>query len=265
MSELKFYGPYHFDDIDNIDYSTGNILADRKNVQKSEKKPGIYIWGFMYNLKNGELLDALEKNIEYNRDTMQFIPYYVGEKTNNLFARIKQHNDIIGHRGYSDGLKYLRLAPYYMKEYFKDDDFPIRNPGNKVKEHLYLVTVKKAFGYHNNKKILMAIYPSMIPVTDRTGNQPINIQSNCEKNLPDILAHLIIESNNFWFYYAPKIGSRNELESFETSVFYSLKGKTISKTQPFNKINPSHVIIGDDKIFKKKDGRIIQTESFQGY
>lgn len=260
MTTLEFHGPFHFDD---IDAETGDIKTDKK--APNTKKPGIYIWGFMYEYDKQEKrlkepIDFKDKEKLFEPHKMQFLPYYVGLRK-NVFARLKEHHNV--YKGHVT--KYTRLSLKYMESFYNDLAFPInikRKRNNKAMLHLCLNQNSK-IEYFNDDQCLQAIYPGISPV-GKTGNFPLVNQNYKGNKLPDTLDYLINTKDNFWFCYSIVPDDlKCLLEYFETYTFWSLKGKTISQTECCPLINPN-INISDKtqtNIFKE----IRPCKDFPGY
>ncbi len=125
----------------------------------------------------------------------------------------------------------------------------------KIKEN-------KGVEYYNNpdflkfriKKENTIDLNNIISVGPSKNNNPITKFNS----IKDSLDELVNKKNNFWFCYGIV---KNEdslfscyLENFETLTFYSLKGKTISKTGNFNNLLEELLLIDktDISIFKEK-------------
>ncbi|MBK7441023.1 MAG: hypothetical protein IPI65_05715 [Bacteroidetes bacterium] len=125
MKTIDFYGPYHFND---IDPKTGEIINNSSNIP-NPNLPGIYIWGFMYSYNNFGLAAPINnKNVmpQYNKGSMQFIPYYVGIRKSRIFSRIKEHNEIGNiNKPNSSAHKFTRLSPNYMTKFLMMSIFPM--------------------------------------------------------------------------------------------------------------------------------------------
>lgn len=232
MATLDFHGPFHFNDIN----KNGQIKNDRNpNNSPAPDKPGIYIWGFMYYYNYDGLtepVDFKKDDIRFNENKMKFIPYYVGEHKKSIINRICQHHKIQE----GDRAKYLRLSNDYMKEFFKDNCFPIHTNTKKHKENIKCIVKSNSstkITYCNYPEILQMIYPNLkIVCNGRNGTDcPITLQKIFNQELPDTLSDLIYLKNNFWFCYANLLNATtSEIKQHETYVYYALKGKTISNT-----------------------------------
>jgi hypothetical protein len=275
MTELTFHGPFHFDE---IEYKTGSFKKD-KNIQNTPNpnKSGIYIWGFMYYFNKHGLIAPVNFHNSlpfYNEAVMKFIPYYVGKNTSNVFSRIRQHQNVRNvlekggeKRFKEDGNKYTRLSHGYMMGFFNDPLFPIKiGNASRAKELISLIeTYPNAVTYYNDRLVLEKIYPKL-KIVNEEDNHPITAQRIDEIHIPDTLDDLVNYMNNFWFCFAHKENIEN-LETFETTVFYSLNGKTISKTESFEKADQGITIIDNTatEIFQKVNGVIKPTNNFPGY
>lgn len=244
MNERTFYGPFHFDE---INPDTGRI--EKAGEIYNLKTAGIYIWGFMYHYNQYGLIAPVNfRNsvIAFKPDAMKFIPYYVGESAKDIYKeRMVHHHDVRNKADSStcDASKYTRFSHGFMSEFFMDGPFPIRigKPTPKKAFIKLIETYPNAVTYHNNSLVLGTIYPKMQIITYK-GNRPITHQKVDEFLIPDTLEDIVVNMNNFWFCFAQINENRNTLEIYETIVFYSLNGKTISMTQRFKEDNQSITI-----------------------
>mgnify|MGYP001062006883 CR=1 FL=1 len=274
MATLDFHGPFHFDDID----KNGQIKPTRNpNKSPNPDKPGIYIWGFMYYYDANGLtvpVDFNKTDISFNENKMKFIPYYVGKSEGNTYKeRIIHHHDVrnIMKSKSVHADKYIRFSHAFMTKFFYgNSNFPIK-VGNhaRLKSHIALInSFPNSITYHNNRKILQLIYPQLKIIYTVSGKKkikfdhPITMQKINGNYIPDTLADIVINMNNFWFCYARSEEKKVALTELETCVFYSLKGKTISKTDKCpiksNGISINNCTSSD--IFKKSPSEI-----FKGY
>ena len=152
MEKIIFKGPYHYSQINQQKKNIYNIDNSNLNV------PGIYIWGFMYS-KNEETVFKpfdckLEKNKNHDSINMQFIPYYVGKKTDSIIKRINEHHAV---RTNPNSIKYTRLSNNYLKEFFKDPSFPINIGHSNIYDFIRLGFENKV-NYYNHLGFLCAKY-----------------------------------------------------------------------------------------------------------
>lgn len=292
MIDFNFYGPFHFDEF---------IETDKKGVYKHKTKDfnqidvnvrGIYIWGFMYesteSIKKGNrvnriLKDPVKGKQEFNPAKMQFVPYYVGKSESSIFSRIRQHQDFQNEKNVrSDAHKYIRFSKKYMKEYFKDDSFPIDKHSPTTRTEL-----KKLIGnlgpnkvmYHNNAEILEAIYGQepatvfsrMLRREPRTNNPivedklPLLVNGN---EIEDTLHFMASKNENFWFCFLPIKDLEYDLKFAETYTFYCLKGKTVSHTGGCPEVQSALYQTTDltnTGIFKMINNSFAPSEKFEGY
>lgn len=217
MATLNFRGPFHWNHLANLDL---------------KEKSGIYIWGFVLDTNvNGELnlpFDYSINNIpncEANgcnlRIDVKFVPYYVG-RSNNIESRLNEHKKIT----VGDALKYTRLNFNYYKSFFSDNDLPINVGQNKwiISSPNYKNSLIGKIEYFNDSDILKLIYSNNISPIGKTGSYLITDQSYI---LRDTLKEIVEFRNNFWFCFA-ELSNPTDID--EAQVFYSLKGKTTSKT-----------------------------------
>ena len=164
-----------------------------------------------------------------------------------------------------------------MKEFFKDDNFPIYGvKGYKEKLEKKINANNKDIEYINSEPYLRQIFKGQELEIKLSGTKnkdcPIIDQkiktSQGFVDLEDTLYKLIAKKNNFFFCYAEIDYSLLPLlERLETQVFWSLKGRTISKTQRC----PTTVFQIEDYtqtgIFKKdlETCQIVASEEFKGY
>ena len=269
MAQLNFYGPIHFDDVD----SKGKIISNNQNLCNPDS-PGIYIWGFKYYFDKttkilGEPINFNGNGIVYDEESMLFIPVYVGKKEcgkngkGTIYQRIKQHHNI--RKG--DATKYIRLSKNYMKDFFKDYNFPLKIKRVKNNSAVYnmIRTSPGNIEYYNDPDCLKLIYPNIdLKTSGRNKTDcPITDQKIGNKDLPDTLSYLINTLNNFWFCYSipQNQNPTNSLEDLETYTFWSLKGLTISQTACCPMNNPNIAIAcAKANIFK-----ISPSNQFNGY
>ena len=240
MSNFNFFGPFNFNDFD-VNGIFKNNAPNKYNGKDAKGKPftipninqpGIYIWGNLFEIDSKQKLlhptDCSKNNFKYNPKKHQFVPFYVGKIENSLFNRLTNHRNV----RHGNAAKYIRFSFDYWKEFFKDPLF-----FREVKYLIKLVQQKKnSVIYHNNKKVLQAIYPQM-QINSLGKNHPITIQRLNNAPLLDTLAEVVINQNNFWFCFTPfskaqysnKDLLRKDLNSLEPYVFYCLKGKTTSR------------------------------------
>ena len=233
---LEFKGPFHWDH-----------RAKLKLVNNS----GIYIWGFMFEVINKNLflidfndiqnmkiisnhLNELPNGFEYKNKNWIFVPFYIGKDKNlNRFIRLSSEiND----------KKITRLFKGYYDKFFMDIDFPIHNNSDSdwiVNNNTnFADKINECVEYFNNMKILNDyIYPKSEVKNKKYGakknDNPID-QIFIENDvLNDSLKNIIDHNNNLWFCYAETATSIN-LEYPEGQTFFSLKGKTLSKTKNFD-------------------------------
>jgi len=261
MPVLNFKGPFHFNHL--------NSLPD-------VKRPGIYIWGFVYEYDNDQLtypVDFSKVNVipkfnedgcELNRDWL-FLPYYVG-LDKSLFNRISNHYYVRE----SSARLYKRFTLSFLRDFFKADSgfFPTTGSDRTICESIWNKGINNCDGCHykklvddkkldyiNVKRCLGKIYgeDGLKCINDQW---PITMQQQKNGNIiPDTLDFIVNKLNNFWFYYAvPKENENNlvitnDLKKLETYVFWSLKGKTISQTGIFPGVQ-NEISITPRSIFK---------------
>lgn len=221
MTTLIFQGPIQIRDIKELN----DIVINNPDLNN----PGIYIWGFMYRYdydkKQGiEPINYKKEEIAFPAEGVQFIPYYVGKDEKSISRRINQHHNILS---YVNAQKYTRFSRDYMKCFFRKD-FPV-NKGNNTKASIaFIKRNPNSIQYINKKECLELIYPNII--LHYQDGYPI-LQQKFGGAFSDTLSDLIIGKHNLWFCYATKPKVTNiALKEFETYTFWSLKGKTISRT-----------------------------------
>lgn len=256
MEKITFKKLYH---ISNFDTALKDL-----NKQKKEKKPGIYIWGFVADKEIKNFVDFKEsKLIEFCPKTMKFIPYYVGLDS-DLLSRIKSHKSFDKH----PATKYTRMSKQYMLEFFKDPEFPLKTDKKDIHQEFINLNPSKPeqpkIIYYNNSDFLRETYENCVVESKKTEN-PINVfneknQENQENQISDTLRELAENMNNFWFCYAPienKDYLRCKLEDFESLTFHTLKGKTISQVKKIEEVNENLVVSFEgqelENIFKKNN------------
>lgn len=242
---IEFKGPFNIYNNDSY-----------QNHLDELNKPGIYIWGFkFYKNSDGSIGEPVDFNcLDENKEQI-FIPYYVGKIEGKLINRLNTHKKVTeGHAA-----KYTRISSEYIKMFFEDEDFQI-NDGKKI--DIEKIKENKGIEYYNNpdflkfriKKENTIDLNNIISVGPSKNNNPITKFNSIKDNLDE----LVNKKDNFWFCYGIV---KNEdslfscyLENFETLTFYSLKGKTISKTGNFNNLLEELLLIDktDISIFKEK-------------
>lgn len=260
MTTLNFEGPFHFGDI---------------KIKKGKPGPGIYIWGFMYYYnKNGIIAPVNFKTtrIQFDKNLMKFIPYYVGMRKTSVFDRLIEHHGV--RKG--NARKFTRFSHCYMSVFFKDQNFKIPlgagDYGNKFNMKKLVQSDFKKVVYFNDDKILNDIYKNKIQLDPKgiKGNWPITNQKINNNDLPDTLDDLVNSFDNFWCCFAINDTFKNEalLVEMETNTFWSLKGKTISKTNSCPSCLDDIEIIDrtNTDIFKTNSkSKIKPSEDFPGY
>ena len=261
METITFKGPFHFDE---INQKKNTIIRDGNKLELSI--PGIYIWGFMYSKLEGEIVDPLDyndgNNKIYDESKMQFIPYYVGKHEKSIAERLIEHNGV---RSNNNAKKYTRLNFDYIKEFFKDLNFPINIGGKNIYEFIKLGQNDKVL-YYNHFGFLSVKYQNKFKELLNDNN--FKLKSILDVPITDFkfldkkdTLNLLVdknELNNFWFCFAEypieKGPITQVLESLETLTFYSLLGKTISKTGLFEDLTDI-ISLNDEtttNIFKEK-------------
>jgi hypothetical protein len=274
---LKIQGPVHFDNVD----KKGHLIKNPKGWSNPNTK-GIYVWGFMYKYENEEFIEPIDFSDKEVLDSYysnkcelpsnwKFLPYYVGKKESNIFSRIKQHQDVRNVKSLgSDADKYIRFSHKYMPEFLKDPMFPIKigNPSRAMALINLIHTHPNSITYHNEKKVLQAIFPNLSIISLGTSH-PITLQKINGVCIPDTLEDLVVMKNNFWFCYLPIKEDINLIKKYESYIFWSLKGKTISVTESFSKIDKTILIqdiTGTDIfIVDHNTNNLVATNSFSGY
>jgi len=266
MAQLIFKGPFHF--------------SQFKSLQL-KGKAGIYIWGFTYETDNGELTQALNlQNENYGdetscilKDEWKFIPYYVGLKNGSLADRLKEHHAV---RTNASATKYVRMYDKYYKEFFMDPDFPINTGSSSwiCSSPVFNKKIRNCIEYFNNMDILrIHLYPNQQVVNTLTNpasnHNPITNITVKNVLLNDSLNKIVEFKNNFWFCFAGLPDSENSNENMESQTFYSLKGKTVGETKPYNPSGFGYAIDAEASckdIFKLDlNGDIVANQNFPGY
>jgi hypothetical protein len=264
----NYYGPIHFKSVDKKGV-INPIITQKLNLPNnlSLKISGIYIWGFVYSInEEGELLDVIEckSDLEFNPNSMKFIPYYVGKASKSIFSRLNKHYKIKD----NDANKYFRLSKKYMKTFFTDMNFPIKykNVKNNQQAIEYAKNKPGLIEYFNDGEFLNITYPNQnIPQRTSNGQQWPITNFNF---IPDTLDDFVNANNNFWFCFMP-IENNISLGEFESETFYGLKGITLSDTKKY--YNIKHISKMNDlticDIFKHKENsnEIEINNQFNGY
>jgi hypothetical protein len=240
---IEFKGPFNINHLD-------------KGLEQELDKPGIYIWGFkFYKNSDGSIGEPIDFNNLNENKKQIFLPYYVGKIEGKLINRLNTHKKVTeGHAA-----KYTRVSSDYIKKFFNDEKFQI-NDGKKI--NIENIKSNTGIEYYNNPDFLKhkinkentIDLNNIISIGEDKNNNPITKF----KSLNDNLDELINKKDNFWFCYGIV---KNEdglfscyLENFETLTFYSLKGKTISKTGNFDNLLEEIFLIDKTEvsIFKEK-------------
>jgi len=280
-----FYGPIHFDDVNYIYRGRRNgILINNPRNYPDPTVRGIYIWGFVYECDNtNNLLEPLNyrnptninlyKNNKYKLcNNWNFIPFYVGQEGGRIFDRITQHHNV---RANANAVKYFRFSLDYMKLFFKDPAFPFNPRLATILPLIPIPPISSPIEYFNQESALRAIYPGITPITSGRNNtdcpiteqtfNPTTMTSDGITPLPDTLDYLVNNLNNFWFCYMPLVNGEN-LNTYETYTFWSLKGKTTSYTEAFEGTYPTITNPTGNPIFKTDDlGNLAASFDFPGY
>jgi hypothetical protein len=252
MEEITFKGPYHIKDLSSVSNELRKEYAENKI-------PGIYIWGFVSDIKIENFKDFSEEHKipKFNKENELFIPYYVGLDS-DLFDRINKHK---GFDKY-DARKYTRMSEEYMKKFFKEKAYPIKTDNSNINKDYFDLNINEQENivYYNNSDFLKKVYGDFIKVdeTKKTEN-PIDVINKDNNNLIiDTLKEMYDDSNqmkhknNLWFCYAELKRNTDfvkcKLEDFETLTFYSLKGKTISKTGKLEAISDTIAVKYKDNL-----------------
>ncbi len=246
MEKITFKNLHHISELDEI--------SKKIKASGNAKNPGIYIWGFVTNKQISEILKI--EDTKFDGSNMKFIPYYVGLDS-NLFDRIKKHKNFVK----SDATKYTRLTTDYLKKFFMDDYFQINDKKIDVKD----VIINKGIEYYNHPNFLKnkIIEKNDIEKITNDNNNPITRFKSVKDTLIELYneGNKINHLNNLWFCYALLNGNKDflncKLEDFEALTFYSLKGKTISKTKKIKDISSNIQICFEgnelENIFKRNN------------
>jgi hypothetical protein len=156
-----------------------------------------------------------------------------------------------------------------MTKFFKDPLFPLKigNP-SRAKALINLIhTHPNSITYHNEKKVLQAIFPNLSIINVGT-NHPITLQKINGVCIPDTLEDLVDKNNNFWFCYLPIEEDMDLIKKCESDIFWSLKGKTVSSTKKFPDVDNT-ITIQDStntNIFEiDENNNLVATDTFSGY
>lgn len=240
MEKITFKGPFH-----------SSKLKDEELNELNDK--GIYIWGFMYEKdKDSNFGKPLHCYQNFNYNEMKFLPYYVGKTEKSLRKRLNEHFDIQNKK--FDGQKYIRFSENYMKKFFlSTEKFPIKTHNGSLLKPLLLINLMATnIIYYNNLNFMKKIYGNKIKsnyTPEKINSLPISDFYSFLENT-DTLRKNIVDNDNFWFCYAnldENIDSfQCKLKDYEVLTFYSLKGKTISKTEKLDsKISEKLMIINE--------------------
>lgn len=278
--KIDVKGPFHINHL--------NTIKENNSLQNNPA--GIYIWGFVYSCDENGLADPLQyqneneiiQKLDNNCDGIKlpennkFVPYYVGiDSKLNYLNRIQSHHKITK----GNSRKYIRFSESFMRSYsIGKNKFPISYCNNKGSNGYndnifeYIKKNKNTVDYINEPRIIAEIYEHCkLNLSGMKNHWPINEQLVNENKIEDVLEKLVEKYDNFWFCYIPincdsfieylkkehKRTLKNQdskyiLELFETIIFWSLKGLTISTIRNEIDITLSNDL---DKIIK------IQTNS----
>ncbi len=267
-------GPIHYDNLD----KKGKIINNPKGLVNPTER-GIYVWGFMYNYDgsfknpiNFSDKDILEKYYDNGcklPDNWRFLPYYVGKIEDSIYKRIKSHHNV--RHGHTT--KYIRLSYNYLTHFFKDPKFPIlyNNESNINQAISKFHEDANSIEYFNRFDFLNLKYPkSILKGSGRNlTDYPITEQKDFLGNqLKDTLDEIVNSNNNFWFCFLPVDEIYPNLTEYESFVFWSLKGMTVSQTKRFENLKNTLSILdntGLDIFDVNKKNELIPSISFDGY
>ncbi|MEI7502043.1 MAG: hypothetical protein WCJ61_02050 [Paludibacter sp.] len=305
MAELNFKGPFHINHLTSLKlkgkvgvYIWG-FMFDFKEKEISDK-PII----FQNNNLTGEIIPDLSScnldkdgnpiGVDCTINDWIFIPYYVGER-DNLQTRIKDHYDVtnLTNKKNNSALKYTRMHLSYYKSFYLDFPKLINKSSNKLVDEFVTKNIK-SIEYFNDMSILKKLYPNPNTLKNKLPNPPKNhnpidqIELNGSE-LNDSLKEVIVKRNNFWFCYAVlDLKSMNKCSTLkgnnkkaflsipEAQTYYSMKGKTISRTMNFEDIPSNNSDLFEiqsedtcENIFKhdgqNNKGNIVCRNDFKGY
>ncbi|MEI6681633.1 MAG: hypothetical protein WCO44_03345 [Bacteroidota bacterium] len=220
-----------------IEFKGPFLFKDLVN-EKDAYKPGIYIWGFKY------------------PDDNKFIPYYVGKSLSNIVGRIAQHKgDIL-----KAGSTYMRLSANYMKSFYMDDSFhKLRDPRKyDDKPPEWFDHFQEKVDYINARWFIKMKNKKDPGKELQRQEYPISMLKSGKDFLNDNIEKMYI------CYAVVPEPDLPDLRKFETMTFFSLKGRTRSKTDKFPGKNPEIQITDstkDKQIFKE----IRPGDDFPGY
>lgn len=259
MENIIFKNLHHISELENV----------IKKVKKSEniKTPGIYIWGYVVDKQISKILEFNEPNFDTN--SMKFIPYYVGLDS-NLFDRISSHRKFEN----GDATKYTRMSEEYMLRFFKDCNYPVKTDDKDIHDKYLKINIVKDKNeknsetnkfvepknvlYYNNSIFLKKTYTDCkVNEVKKTENPITKFNEDNGYIIEDTLREIYNytnqtkHKNNLWFSYALINDCQDfikcRLEDFEALTFYSLKGKTISKTKKIDDISKNIQICFEGK------------------
>lgn len=211
-------------------------------------------------LKSLFKIDGCDISKAYSNGS-KFIPYYVGLINGSISSRLNNHHSV---RTNDNAKKYLRLKLNFYKEFFKINsgfEIFIKNKElQQYKNHTALVLKNKnSIDYFNNFCLLYTINKNIKPKTFFTNQNITDVPiTDCfiiGNQIPDTLDYIVSDNsqhskntfkknslNNFWFCYAELPDGYSANEEMEAQTFYSLNGKTISKTLPYRNKGFGHTI-----------------------
>jgi hypothetical protein len=237
---------------------------------------GVYIWGFMVD-KDFKPINCAKKH-EYKPYEMTFLPYYVGMATGKSGVTVKKR--LLNHKEVrkGHGAKYIRINESHLESFHNDVDFPIHVGNRHQHKEIIQFNMKhneKAVPYFNNPLFMLHRYekkltPKVLELFNKSIKNDLPITSEIFEgiSIKDPLFNVVSNKDNFWFVCAnvKHLDHKNDeqyFENIEGITYYSLKGKTISKTKQFEVLSSDNFKILDNtntNIFKDQPSKI-----FPGY
>jgi len=252
---LSIEGPFdvsYFGKLGEIN-NAKSFIRNKENIQR-HSFPGVYFWGF----KNNE----------------NFIPYYVGKKTDSISKRFCEHIDGI----IKPASCYKRPTEDYLfglngiEPYWKDPSLPLLF-GNDGKNDLPkwfandFEHFDNRFEYINNKEFLERRSSQPIQEAD---DYPISLLPNSRDPLKmyiNVMQVCFIPLRDESFYQNYELKDLTGM--LETYVKFSLRGKTMGDSYRLktlnDKINAKNIQFEIDPVNTRQLFKHEPSESFIGY
>jgi hypothetical protein len=202
-------------------------------VAKKVTKPGVYIWGFLYNMDKNEILNFENiSNPEFNPNKHKFIPFYVGQ-SEDIYKRLGNHSLVRS----NDSIKWPRFSFPFMLQFYKWVP-PQKHTASYWRKYKDIHTIyqqtcqKDALLFYSKVDVMKHIHPNQIADIDffySRGQAGIaDVQGRL--NIIDSLSQIINIHNNFWYMEVDEqIKIASDRKDCEAQIHLSLKGGVISR------------------------------------